>query len=379
MKRVRYPAEFKAEAVKQVTQRGHGVVDVAKRLGMSDKSLYLWVRLAQQQQGVGSGENASLKAEVSRLKAELKRANEERDIPKKGRNVLCQTVRVKYAFMAAHQSQFRVSSMCRVLRIQRSGYYAWKTRPKSSRSLADESLLLNIKQSFEDSLGIYGSPRVHCDLREAGIACGEKRVARLMRQAQLRSVRGYKRPRYRIGMPATTAPNRLQREFTVAQVDQVCVTDITYIRTHEGWLYLTVVIDLYSRSVVGWSMNSTMATELVLDALMMAVWRRRPKTPVMIHSDQGSQFGSDDFNRWCKDNQLVPSMSRRGNCWDNAVAESFFSSLKKERIKRRIYASRQEAKSDVFDYIEGFYNRVRRHSHLDQLSPLAFEQLRTGS
>lgn len=281
--------------------------------------------------------------------------------------------------MAEHKSQFRLHSMCRVLRVQRSGYYAWKKTPKSKRTLADESLLASIKRSFEDSQGIYGSPRIHCDLREEGIVCGEKRVARLMRQAQLRSVRGYKRPRYRVGMPATTAPNRLQREFTVAQPDQVWVTDITYIRTYEGWLYLTVVIDLYSRSVVGWSMNSTMATELVLDALMMAVWRRRPKIPVMIHSDQGSQFGSDDFNRWCKDNQLLPSMSRRGNCWDNAVAESFFSSLKKERIKRRIYASRQEAKSDVFDYIEGFYNRVRRHSHLDQLSPLAFEQLRTGS
>lgn len=281
--------------------------------------------------------------------------------------------------MAEHRDQFRLRSMCRVLRVQRSGYYAWKKKPKSKRTLGDESLLLKIKQSFEMSQSIYGSPRVHCDLREDGVLCGEKRIARLMRQAQLRSVRGYKRPRYRVGMPATTAPNLLQREFTVEQPDQVWVTDITYIRTHEGWLYLTVVIDLYSRTVVGWSMNSTMATELVLDALMMAVWRRRPKTPVMIHSDQGSQFGSDDFNRWCKDNQLVPSMSRRGNCWDNAVAESFFSSLKKERIKRHIYATRQDAKSDVFDYIEGFYNRVRRHSHLDQLSPLAFEQLRTGS
>lgn len=281
--------------------------------------------------------------------------------------------------MAQHQGQFRLCSMCRVLRVQRSGYYAWRAAPKSARTLADESLMVDIRKSFEDSQGVYGSPRVHCDLREAGIVCGEKRVARLMRQAQLRSVRGYKRPRYKVGMPATTAPNLLQREFTVALPDQVWVTDITYIRTHEGWLYLAVVIDLYSRAVVGWSMKSTMATELVLDALMMAVWRRRPQTPVMIHSDQGSQFGSDEFSRWCKDNRLVPSMSRRGNCWDNAVAESFFSNLKKERIKRRIYASRQEAKSDVFDYIEGFYNRVRRHSHLDQMSPLAFEQLQTGS
>lgn len=211
------------------------------------------------------------------------------------------------------------------------------------------------------------------------MACGQKRVARLMRQAQLRSVRGYKRPRYRVGLPATAAPNRLQREFTVTLPNQVWVIDITYIRTHEGWLYLTAVIDLYSRMVVGWAMNASMATELVLDALTMAVWRSRPTGPVMIHSDQGSQFGSDDFARWCKDNQLVPSMSRRENCWDNAVAESFFSSLKKERIKRHIYATRQDAKSDVFDYIEGFYNRIRRHSHLYQLSPLAFEQLRNGS
>ena len=191
--------------------------------------------------------------------------------------------------MAEHKDEFRLSSMCRVLRIQRSGYYAWKAKPKSKRTVADESLLVRIKQSFENSQGIYGSPRVHCDLREEGIVCGEKRVARLMHQAKLRSVRGYKRPRYRVGVPSATAPNLLQREFTVAQPDQVWVTDITYIRTYEGWLYLTVVIDLYSRIVVGWSMNSTMATELVLDALTMAVWRRRPKTPVMIHSDQGSQ------------------------------------------------------------------------------------------
>ena len=281
--------------------------------------------------------------------------------------------------MAEHHGQFRLTSMCRVLRVQRSGYYAWKATPKSLRAQADEALTTAIQQSFEDSDGIYGSPRIHRDLREAGLLCGKKRVARLMQAAKLRSVRGYKRPRYRAGKPGVAAPNRLQRQFTVGQPDQVWVTDITYIRTYEGWLYLAVVIDLYSRKVVGWSMKPRMATELVLDALTMAVWRRRPKAEVIIHSDQGSQFASDDFNRWCKDNALLPSMSRRGNCWDNAVAESFFSSLKKEKIKRQIYRTRDDAKSDVFDYIEGFYNRVRRHSHLDLLSPLAFEQLRTGS
>ena len=199
--------------------------------------------------------------------------------------------------MAEHRHQFHLTSMCRILRVQRSGYYAWLSKPQSLRAQADALLLDDIKQFFEASTGIYGSPRIHRDLREAGTRCGEKRVARLMRQASLRSVRGYKRPRYRAGKPATTAPNRLEQQFTTQVPDQVWVTDITYIRTYEGWLYLAVVLDLYSRTVVGWAMKPSMATELVLDALMMAVWRRRPKQPVIIHSDQGSQFGSDDFTR----------------------------------------------------------------------------------
>ena len=157
------------------------------------------------------------------------------------------------------------------------------------------------------------------------------------------------------------------------------MTDITYVSTYEGWLYVAVVIDLYSRAVVGWSMKPTMAIEILLDALSMAVWRRKPKQAVIIHLDQGSQFGSDDFVRWCKDNHLVPSMSRRGNCYDNAVTESFFSNLKKERIKRKIYETREEAKSKIFEYIEVFYNRKCRHSHLNQLSPMVFEKLQSGS
>jgi putative transposase len=216
--------------------------------------------------------------------------------------------------MAEHSGQFQLTSMCRVLKVQRSGFYAWRMHPKSDRALADEALLSEIKRFFEDSHGIYGSPRIHRDLREAGIRCGEKRVARLMQQARLRSVRGYKRPRYKAGKPAVVAPNRLEQQFSVASPDRAWVTDITYIRTYEGWLYLAVVLDLYSRAVVGWSMKSTLATELALDALTMAVWRRRPQQPVIIHSDQGSQFGSDDFTRWCQDNRLEPSMSRRGNC-----------------------------------------------------------------
>ena len=285
---------------------------------------------------------------------------------------------MKYTFIAQHQSQFKISSMCRVLKIHRSGYYAWKAAPLSQRSLEDQKLLIEIRQFYHESYGIYGSPRIHRDLREAGIRCGVKRVARLMNQAKIKSIRGYRRPRQLSGKPSMASPNRLQQQFRFNQPDAAWVTDITYIRTYEGWLYLAVVIDLYSRAVVGWSMKPTMATDIVLDALLMAVWRRKPKQPVIIHSDQGSQFSSDDFARWCKDHRLIPSMSRRGNCYDNAVAESFFSSLKKERVKRKIYSTRAEAKSEIFEYIEIFYNRKRRHSHLNQVSPMEFESLQIG-
>jgi len=269
--------------------------------------------------------------------------------------------------------------MCRVLKVHRSGFYAWKKSPLSKRAIADEKLLTDIKRSYNDSYEIYGSPRIYRDLREAGHHCGVKRAARLMAQAKLKSVRGYRKPRFKSGKPAVAAPNRLNRQFAVEQPDNAWVTDITYIRTYEGWLYLTVVIDLFSRGFIGWSMKPTMATASVLDALMMAVWRRKPKNEVIIHSDQGSQFSSDDFARWCKEHRLLPSMSRRGNCYDNAVAESFFSSLKKEQVKQKIYATRAEAKSEIFEYIEVFYNRKRGHSYLNQMSPMAFEKLQIGT
>lgn len=194
-----------------------------------------------------------------------------------------------------------------------------------------------------------------------------------MKSNNIQAIHGYKKPKIINGRPSILAPNKLSREFTVQTADTVWVTDITYIRTWQGWLYLAVVLDLFSRRVVGWSMKPTLAREIVLDALMMAVWRRKPASKVLVHSDQGSQYGSDDWRRFCLQHNLEPSMSRRGNCWDNAVAESFFSSLKKERIKKRIYKTRELARADIFDYIEVFYNRTRRHSHLGGLSPEAFE------
>ena len=280
---------------------------------------------------------------------------------------------MKYRFINEHRLTHSVQLMCRLLGVARSGFYAWIHKPMSDRAIEDQRLLGVIKESYAASGGVYGAPRVFLDLREAGERCGRHRVARIMKEHGIKALRGYKAPRPIKRRPSLIAPNRLERVFSTDAPDQAWVTDITYIRTWQGWLYLAVVVDLYSRRVVGWSMKSSLSRELALDALLMAVRRRAPKKPVIIHSDQGSQYGSDDWVRFCRAHHLEPSMSRRGNCWDNAVAESFFSSLKKERIKKRIYRTRELARADVFDYIEAFYNRQRRHSHLGGVSPADFE------
>lgn len=280
---------------------------------------------------------------------------------------------MKYRFINEHRQTYRVVTMCRVLRASRAGFYQWLHHPQSQRAIEDQRLLGLIRDSYQASSGVYGSPRVFGDLREAGETCGKHRVARLMREQKIKALRGYKAPRHIVGRPSIVAPNRLERQFTVDAPDKAWVTDITYLRTWQGWLYLAVVIDLHSRKVVGWSMQPSLAREIVLNALLMALVRRSPTQSVIVHSDQGSQYGSDEWQRFCQAHRLVPSMSRRGNCWDNAVAESFFSSLKKERIRKRVYKTRDLARADVFDYIEVFYNRTRRHTHLGGVSPEAFE------
>jgi len=262
-----------------------------------------------------------------------------------------------------------------MMTVHPSGYYAWRADSMCSRQKEDQRLLGLIKQSWLESGGVYGYRKVTDDLREIGESCGKHRVYRLMCGEELRSQTGYRRRRgQHYGHPAVVAPNRVQQRFDVAEPNQVWVTDITYIRTYEGWLYLAVVLDLFSRQVIGWSMQSRMDRELALNALLMAIWRRQPRQEVIVHSDQGSQFSSHDWQSFLKAHNLVASMSRRGNCHDNAVAESFFQLLKRERIRRRIYADREEARRDVFDYIEMFYNPKRRHSHADGISPVKFEQ-----
>lgn len=281
-------------------------------------------------------------------------------------------IRKAYKFIEAHRDEFSIQVMCRILGVARAGYYAWLDHPISDRGEEDARLLQLIRTSFTASHGIYGAPRVFQDLRERGETCSKHRVARLMRESGLRALHGYRTRNIPAPKPHVLIPNLLQRQFTVSRPNEAWVTDITYIRTWQGWLYLAVVIDLFSRKIIGWAARPTIHRELVLEALMNAIRSRRPRN-ALIHSDQGSQYGSDAWLRFCKSHHLKPSMSRRGNCWDNAVAESFFSSLKKERIKKRIYADRESAVLDVTEYIEDFYNPVRRHSYLGGVSPIEFE------
>lgn len=277
--------------------------------------------------------------------------------------------------MRAHAAEFRLRTMCRVLRVHASGYYVWLREPRSARAREDQRLLGMIKQSWLEASCVYGYRKVTRDLRDLGERVSRHRVARLMRREGLRAQVGSgRRPGHHGGKPATVAPNHLNRQFAVPAPNTHWVTDITYIRTHEGWLYLAVVLDLYSRQVVGWAMRPRMHADLVLQALLAAVWRRKPKSGLMLHSDQGSQFTGEDWQTFLADHGIICSMSRRGNCHDNAVAESFFHLLKSERIRRRTYATRTEASSDVFDYIEMFYNPKRQHGYNNGLSPVEFEK-----
>lgn len=282
---------------------------------------------------------------------------------------------MRYAFIQSQADQFPIRRLCKMMTVHPSGYYAWCRNKLSDRAREDQRLLGQIKHSWLESGGVYGYRKIHLDLREAGETCGKHRVARLMRGEGLRSQTGYRRRRgHYSGKPAVVSPNHLDRQFKVSAPNVAWVTDITYIRTYEGWLYLSVVIDLFSRQVVGWSMKPRMTSDLALDALLAAVWRRKPSGPVMVHSDQGSQFSSGDWQSFLKANHLVGSMSRRGNCHDNAVAESFFQLLKRERIKRQIYPTREAARRDVFNYIEMFYNPRRRHGTSGDLSPVEYEK-----
>ncbi|MDI9769531.1 IS3 family transposase, partial [Pantoea dispersa] len=368
----RYPEEFKIEAVKQVVDRGYSVSSVATRLDITTHSLYAWIKKYGPDSSTHK-EQSDAQAGIRRLQKELKRVTDERDIFKKSRGVLRKTVRLRYAFIRDNARCWPVRLLCRVLDVHPSGFYAWLQQPHSQRHRADLRLTGQIKQFWLESGCVYGYRKIHLDLRDSGQQCGVNRVWRLMKRVGIKAQVGYRSPRARKGEASIVSPNRLQRQFNPDAPDERWVTDITYIRTHEGWLYLAVVVDLFSRKIIGWSMQSRMTKDIVLNALLMAVWRRNPQKQVLVHSDQGSQYTSHEWQSFLKSHGLEGSMSRRGNCHDNAVAESFFQLLKRERIKKKIYGTREEARSDIFDYIEMFYNSKRRHGSSDQMSPTEYE------
>lgn len=283
---------------------------------------------------------------------------------------------MKFAFVAKHRTIWPVSWLCKALDVSSSGFHDWLNRAPAKRTLENETVLGLIRRSFLESDRTYGARRVWKDVLAEGVSCGLHRIERLMHQNALKA-----RPRRR-KQPSdaglrdvhAVAPNILDRQFHAVAPNRKWIADFTYVWTVEGWLYVAVVIDLFSRRVVGWSMSATMTAQLVTDALLMAIWRRGKPDALLHHSDQGSQYTSEQFRQLMADNGVTCSMSRSGNVWDNAAMESFFSTLKTERTARKVYRSRNQARADIFDFIERFYNAKRRHSTIGYLSPIEFER-----
>lgn len=281
---------------------------------------------------------------------------------------------MKYAFIAFHEKKFPLKQMCRILKVSRSGYYDWKNRSMSQREKANEELLIQIRAVYQMSHGTYGSPRIHAYLQRKGWFCGRNRVARLMHQNQMAARKAHRRhPMTTQQRPgARVAPNLLHRDFTAELPNQKWVTDITYIDTAEGWLFLAVILDLHSRRVVGWAMSDQLNSDLADSAWQMALFTRQPPAGLLHHSDRGSQYTSEGYLDQLAEHQCRVSMSRTGNCYDNAVMESFFSTLKAECASAQ-FTNKADARMAIFEYIEGWYNRQRLHSSLDYFSPVEFE------
>jgi len=283
---------------------------------------------------------------------------------------------MRFCFIEDHRKAYPVRTMCAVLEVSPSGYYAWRDRPESARHVADRGLAAEIRRIHADNRAVYGSPRVHAALRAEGRRVGVNRVARLMRRHGIQG-------RHKRRAPRTTdskhshpiAPNLVDRQFIAAAPNQVWLADITYVSTGEGWLYLAVVLDMFSRRVVGWAMRETMPQELTIAALQMAITQRRPGPGLVHHSDRGSQYAAHAYRRLLDKNGIRCSMSRKGNCWDNAPMESFFGTMKTELDDNIVFETRQQAKAAIFGFIETFYNRQRLHSAIGYRSPAKWEQI----
>ena len=283
---------------------------------------------------------------------------------------------MRFDFISTQKAHYTITDLCNVLEVSTSGYYAWCKRDKSLRQVEDEAWLELINQVFESSRQTYGSPRIHATLKDLGHQISEKRVARIMRENDIvvRPQRAWRCSTTKADPNNAVATNELDRDFTASVVNEKWVTDVTFVPTDEGWLYLASMIDLYNREVVGWAMSESNDTELTLSALDMALESHNPPEGLMHHSDRGSNYTAKDYRKALLDRGIQCSMSRKGNCWDNAVAESFFATIKKELIHRYQFTTRRQAASAIFEYIEVFYNRVRKHSKLGYTSPAQFRR-----
>ncbi|MFH1811682.1 MAG: IS3 family transposase [Pseudomonadota bacterium] len=370
----KFSEEFKREAVR-LLEAGQSLEQVAVDLGVGHSSLSRWRRhYGMVIDAPTPADGDELREENARLRTRVRVLEEEREILKKANGLLREGKQMRFAFIDVEKANHAVETLCRVLQVSRSGFYAWQSRPESARAVRDRQLTAKIRVFHAQSRGRYGSPMLHRDLRDDGERVGRKRVARLMRQQNLA---GRRKRRFRRTTNSehklAIAPNLLERRFDAAARDQVWAADITYVRTWEGWLYLAVVIDLYSRRVVGWSMANHLRTELPLTAMHQALLLRRPPAGLLHHSDRGCQYAAEAYQRLLANHGVIPSMSRKGNCWDNAVVESFFSTLKEELIYRGAWATRRGAELAIADYIENYYNRHRRHSSNGYVSPVKYE------
>lgn len=286
---------------------------------------------------------------------------------------------MKYQFIREHSREHATCRLCDLLGVSTSGYYDWRDRPESLRSRKNRALTQKIRHSHQKSNQVYGSPKIHKDLVEEGERCSVNQIAKLMRRADIRS-KLHRKFVITTNSKNTVAPapDLLKRNFKAGEKKDAWVSDTTFIQTREGWLYLAVVLDLFSRQVIGWAMSKNNNSELVQDALSMAIWRRGQVKGIIVHSDQGSTYASANYQDQLARHKLRCSMSRKGECLDNAVAESFFGSLKNERVHHEDYRSRQQARQSVFEYIEVFYNRQRRHASLNYMTPAQFEERRVG-
>ncbi|WP_287004576.1 IS3 family transposase [Sphingobium sp.] len=370
---IKHTEEFKQEAVRIALTSGLPRDRVASDLGIGKSTLGKWVSQYRPSDLV-SAPQADLARENERLRLENRVLREEREVPKKGHAVLREPKAVKFAFVHSWRHRWPVELLCRVMLVSERGYRSWRSRPISQRARTDMKVLAHIREQYRLSLGSYGRPRMTMELKEVGLDVGERRVGRLMKINGIKPVRTRKHKvttdsHHRLGVAA----NWLDGDFAADAPNRKWAGDITYIWTSEGWLYLAVILDLHSRRVVGWAVSDRMKKDLAIRALDMAVRLRQPPEGCFFHSDRGSQYCSYDYQKKLQAYGLRPSMSGKGNCYDNASVETFFKSLKAELIWRQSWPTRRQAEAAIFQYINGFYNTRRRHSYLGGISPLAFE------